>query len=430
MSNTTIFYGAGDSAKFNYERFVDAGLIPDCFADKDKSKHQTKFDPLEYTSLQWDTSYAGGQPILPLDEAISRHPNYIIYPTQNPQVRPKIIEYLVEHGVERNRIRTFEEQGFEWRLGCKSLSSAIVFWPDKIMACCSSEVGGPNTFYSGTDISEPLKDHYGLRKQITDDLLSGRQTVCTGCPNLKDGFYRTNSNYELVALDGVFKHSKCNLMCIYCGYTKKSDFDKNNTSISVLEALRQILVMCPDVKIIRFVPGEPTINPEFEEAIRLCEQNNLSVEVLTNCVVYSEKLAEMMKKGKGQINVSLDSGTRVTYKKIKQVDCFDNVINNLYKYAEAGGKIELKYILLQDTNDNYNEIGAFIDIAASINAKIIIAQNDVFAKKRLSKNYSDLLKQFISNSLKRNVFVRIETSRFDPIDFKSLDEFRKHLLIG
>jgi hypothetical protein len=89
----------------------------------------------------------GGVPILPLAEAISRYPDYYIYPTQNPEQKPQIVKYLSGNGIDENRIRSFEEHGFEWRLDCDELDKTI----------CEA---------------------------------FGRQTTCSGCSDLRFGYYR------------------------------------------------------------------------------------------------------------------------------------------------------------------------------------------------------------------------------------------------
>ena len=72
--------------------------------------------------------------------------------------------------------------------------------------------------------------------------------------------------------------------------------------------------------------------------------------------------------------VSLDSGCRKTYKKIKRVDAFDKVIENLKKYCSnpvARDNITLKYILIPTVNDNIKEFKKFLDIAKMLEIKYI-----------------------------------------------------------
>lgn len=74
------------------------------------------------------------------------------------------------------------------------------------------------------------------------------------------------------------------------------------------------------------------------------------------------------------MTISLDSGTRETYKKIKRVDKFDDVVNNVKRYIKEIGEefsfhLIMKYIILKDMNDNKEEIDKWIDVCTSIGVR-------------------------------------------------------------
>ena len=77
----------------------------------------------------------------------------------------------------------------------------------------------------------------------------------------------------------------------------------------------------------------------------------------------------MIKKNLGSINISLDSASPEVYKKVKGVDCYQRVINNLEKYCSINpSNINLKYIIF-DANNDISEIKKFLFLAKKLNVE-------------------------------------------------------------
>ena len=63
-------------------------------------------------------------------------------------------------------------------------------------------------------------------------------------------------------------------------------------------------------------------------------------------------------------------------KKIKRVDTYDRVIENLHKYKDKGCNIFLKYILIPEYNDNLKEICEFLKVVEDLDVKhVTLSQN-------------------------------------------------------
>ena len=90
-----IFYGVGQNARDNYDRWINHGLKPVCFADGDVRKQFSFYKGLE---------------ILPLFEAISRYPDYEIYCTQAAHNLNEIYNYLVGVGIPKDKIKYCEKE--------------------------------------------------------------------------------------------------------------------------------------------------------------------------------------------------------------------------------------------------------------------------------------------------------------------------------
>lgn len=129
----------------------------------------------------------------------------------------------------------------------------------------------------------------------------------------------------------------CNLHCWYCSTRRwgagsnqtQNYFEKNN--------LQRLKLFNP--KVIILSGGEPTLyHPEkkfgFNEAILEIAKYLPTVKfgLITNGTIYPEgkwiKLCQWLR-------ISLDAGTRSTYKKLKGVDLFDSTIANFHRYLST-----------------------------------------------------------------------------------------------
>ncbi len=91
-----IFYGTGQNARENYDRWVKAGLEPVCFVSRTPAKQHTVF--------------MGRKVLSPL-EAIQAYPDYVFYCTQSAANLGSVYTFLLRMGIPEERIKSFEERG-------------------------------------------------------------------------------------------------------------------------------------------------------------------------------------------------------------------------------------------------------------------------------------------------------------------------------
>ena len=118
-NQSIIFYGAGTEAKRKLAKWEAQGLVPVCFADRDESKHYTKFVSEEECHTNTER-----YDILPLDAAIEKYPDYAIYLTVAPQNMSSVTQCLLERKIPEERIR-YAGQYYRG-LGCKHLGKEFV----------------------------------------------------------------------------------------------------------------------------------------------------------------------------------------------------------------------------------------------------------------------------------------------------------------
>lgn len=84
----------------------------------------------------------------------------------------------------------------------------------------------------------------------------------------------------------------------------------------------------------------------------------------TNALRFSPSIAFLLHERRGEINISLDSGSAAIYKKVKGVDGFAQVCKSIDRYINESATpaaITLKYIIF-DSNNSIPEITSFFDL--------------------------------------------------------------------
>lgn len=136
--------------------------------------------------------------------------------------------------------------------------------------------------------------------------------------------------------------------------------------------------------------GEVAVHPDRDRIIKLFEGKR--AHFLTNCMKYDEGIAKNLADNPGAaINLSIDSGTAKTWARVKGVDNFDQVMENLSRYYVAGGgrpgQVTLKYIVFPGVNDNYEDYAALMEIMKAIQVEKLAISRDVRVKYNAKDEY-------------------------------------------
>ena len=215
---------------------------------------------------------------------------------------------------------------------------------------------------------------------------------CRQCPmlELKEWKEFDGSIYKIT----VFNWKHCNAACFYCSV--HSDFNeqvKKSDDYDALPVIKQLIEQgrLNSDSFVAFMGGEPTMLEEFPSILELLLEKKCRLEVLSNGIKYEKLISDMLNAPKNNsLCVSLDCGTKETYKKIKRADKFNEVVNTLKQYVydtkENSHKIKLKYIVLPNVNDNKYEIDNFFNIAKEIGITTVSRAVNHLESKMNTKN--------------------------------------------
>lgn len=261
-------------------------------------------------------------------------------------------------------------------LDCSFLKSSLHFFFDNIRACCSN-VDGIVFYKNFENIAIDLDRIFSMRKQVIENINNecysdGIPDFCQNC--CKTEKFLSNKKIDKIEnkINTIYFHNvmTCNAHCCYCVYKDKRG---NKQLYNVLPVVKELIArdLIAENSIFYMSGGEITISPEFEELFSLLSNyKSPFIEVFTSGIKYSEAIKQSFVNDRTTLIISLDAGSRETYKKIKAVDCFDKVINNIKTYVDfsdnAKRKIFLKYILVDDINDNTEELQKFVNVVSDL----------------------------------------------------------------
>jgi pyruvate-formate lyase-activating enzyme len=350
-----IFYGAGNYASAVLSVFIANGIVPICFADRDEKKHGRIF--------------CGDFFVYSLGDAMQKFPSAYVLVLLDPDKSEKVIDDLISSGsVSKEKLLNLR---FEKFYSCSELQNNLIISSEKILFCCLSNLPSsklPSVNFDNDDYTEIADNATALRQEIINDIKNGGGKYCPGCKNIRENHWILLDNKtSFVAVAGM---SSCNANCFYCD---RSHLLRHNYAAAPI--LRRLIETDKIDKGARIdlAGGEITIQPNAEDFYSIID--NYNSYILSSGILYSERIHKLISRKNypySLIFVSIDSGTRETYKKIKRVDKFDEVRTNLIKYAENGGKVRLKYIMINDINDNYEYADGFLDICREVHAESVV----------------------------------------------------------
>ena len=296
---------------------------------------------------------------------------------------------------------------------CEKLENTLHFLPDGVKYCCSCtkgiglEIEDFNKFDMNDVISK--RDYY-IQSLKEGDLPKG----CIGCTDYKERTIKSKiaSLFKLFDKNKIshiiidhFKQCDCN--CTYCA--QKKLFPQTTQNYELLPIIKNLYeknyINSKNLKV-EFQGGNVSVLSEFPLLMQEFKNHQAKEYViLSNMIKYLPELEEL---GENDIlTVSVDAGTKETFQRIKNVDAFDEVIANIRKLRN-NSKIQYKYIILQNQNDNIEEVKNFLNIAKEIGGLHIVIDidyNDTFmtpgVRFDVPKHYYDIMK-FIDEYCKEN----------------------------
>jgi organic radical activating enzyme len=300
------------------------------------------------------------------------------------------------------------KEGFYY--SCEWIEHGLVFFPSKLTMCCfCGSKEGQHTLiqdnFNGKsfDVERIFKNRDKFRRFHKKGKI---HTNCYNCPSL-----RLDAWDERNYLDCIYiSHwSNCNSKCVYC-YSMQHPEEFSNDNYSIMPILKQLVkkgLLRRNSKIL-FGGGEPAVLNEFEEIINYLLDNGFqNIRVHSSGIKYIPCLERGLKEGKIHLAISVDAGSSEIYKKIKNVDCYDLVRENIKKYAQCKtssgeANVSAKYIIIPEINDTKEEIEKWLvaNKEAGLSYTILDIEENWYNKNK--KNIPDYIYELLRYSKMRS----------------------------
>ncbi len=255
---------------------------------------------------------------------------------------------------------------------CNLLTGGIEFRYNGVALCQRVDhVGGGDIVVQTYDDKKDKKLNFDVKKYLEKkkEVIEQNKTgnlyhKCVGCVELYERDWPEVENQKIFQM--ILHHwTKCNSHCIYCYTNNDKEYFNNRKSYKFLPILKQLDKnnLLEYGGICSFAGGEISCLPEFEGILKILDKYDCVPIFNSSCVEYEKSVEKHLKKGNGMLIVSVDSGTKELHTKIKQVDSYEKVWNNITKYAKAVKRKSMlyaKYIVLKDINDNEQAITDFL----------------------------------------------------------------------
>ena len=246
---------------------------------------------------------------------------------------------------------------------CYKLESGLRLGQEGIHACQLGPFSSPIYFTENEAAEKKItkQDIIEKRKWIFELLNDEQsQTPCKGCSMVVEKPFN-DVRFDLLGHMDLAATTTCNLRCNFCGYTHFDSFDE--AKYDALTILKEF--SADDVtwnSAVDFNGGEPTLLSDFDEYIKFFDSRKTRVFLFTNGLIYKQSVYDGLISGAIRWTiVSLDAGTKNTYKKMKLSPKFDQVLENIARYSEAGSKggggCSVKYIFHEDNSNDDDILG-------------------------------------------------------------------------
>jgi uncharacterized Fe-S cluster-containing radical SAM superfamily protein len=233
---------------------------------------------------------------------------------------------------------------------CRKLESGLRLGQEGIRACQLGQFASP-IYWTAEELASLYitKDMIIEKRQRLFEMLNDDHSdiPCKHCEMVCIRPYREVHFSSLGHIDFA-PVSACNLRCTFCGYTKQNAF--HDARYDALEVLN---LFAPEDAAwdatVDLNGGEPTLIPNLEEYLNFFVSHRVRVLLYTNAVQFRQSIFDGLRQGSIRwVCTSLDTGTPSSFLKLKGRDHFLQVVENLTRYASAGGSsrgmLAVKYI--------------------------------------------------------------------------------------
>ena len=175
---------------------------------------------------------------------------------------------------------------------------------------------------------------------------------------LVDTFGRVHTNLRISVTD------RCNIRCFYCMPNENVQFRPRDELLTFEEIERFVRVVAGmGVHKLRLTGGEPLVRAELHKLVgKLAVVPGIrDIALTTNGILLAEQVDDLRRAGLRRLNISLDTLSDETFRRISRRDGLDRVLAGIFAAKRAGfEKIRLNTVAIRGiTDDEIVPLGRF-----------------------------------------------------------------------
>ena len=230
------------------------------------------------------------------------------------------------------------------------------------------------------------------KKDLIDRINKGEKTECYACPVLenKEWLKVEDENFDHISIE---HHARCNMRCTYCSDTyyggKVANYD-------IMKCLNELVIKkkIRDDAQVAWGGGEPTMAKDFKEIIKFINSKvrPKTQRFFSNAINYSEEIAYLLKNNIASLTTSVDAGSIESFKKIRGVRQYTQVLKNLKRYFDCSPNNTVIKFIFTELNSTKDEVKGFTEDIKKFglsNANFMISAN--FKDEKLTKEQGVLI---------------------------------------
>ncbi|MDE7244474.1 MAG: hypothetical protein K2O18_10965 [Oscillospiraceae bacterium] len=337
-----------------------------------------------------------GVPVMPFEEARERYSG-LQYFICSDDFKYTIIGDMLEKGVSPEEIINYIP--VEKDLTCLPIRNRLLIdlYPKSaqvhgIQSCC--EASFENSLQAAqSSIQVPAEDekYDGLENILSAELSRydrGEVDICKSCA-LRQEQYIVRKGYKKRYKQIAFYQQSCADCLAHCVYCCAGASDKNLRASAEFQtdSLEYYAAFVDKLLSLGWIDDDFTCAVDMSErdsdkkigfVVNSLQKANLTpmlYKVGSCLLTYSKNLEDLLRQGSVYIIWSLDAGSRETYRKIKQIDAFNQVVENVKRYIQAdafhGRFIVAKYLIVKGVNDREEEFDAYLLLVTELGLKYV-----------------------------------------------------------
>lgn len=269
-----------------------------------------------------------------------------------------------------------------------------------IALCCEKSIpNNPAMGFAGT-AEETLERFLDMRALAAAECRNNTENPrygCRQCAYLRkaDWYFEPRICYINLSM----YPAPCQSKCIYCCEAEHLNRSFTPEIHDAYEKLFEFIEyadrrgMIDPEAIWQVSSGEITLHPYKDRILDLVRDRH--AVFYTNAFLFNDAIAQKLHDDPDSaIDLSIDAGTPETWRKVKGVDNFENVLSNLHRYRRNSaepGQIILKYIILPDVNDGPEDLSAVVKIAERLDVRHLTIARDTDKRYSSDSEYRSRL---------------------------------------